>query len=307
MEFLNSGLLGSQNSFKNNFHKPIQMYGSKEAAEKLKLLTGPFILRRLKTDKTIISDLPDKLEMKTYCTLTKEQASLYQAVVDDMQEQIEQAEGINRRGLVLATLMKLKQVCNHPTQFAKDNSSIKGRSGKLERLFEMLTETREIGEHTLVFTQFAEMGTILQQYLQEQFGEAVFFLHGGTSKKLRDQMVERFQTDGNAPRVFILSLKAGGTGLTLTRANHMIHYDRWWNPAVENQATDRAFRIGQSKNVQVHKYIVAGTLEERIDELIERKTGIANQVVGTGEKWLTELSNKDLRELIKLGNDATGE
>ena len=307
MEFLNPGLLGSQNSFKNNFHKPIQMYGNKEAAEKLKMLTGPFILRRLKTDKAIISDLPDKLEMKTYCTLTKEQASLYQAVVDEMQEQIEQAEGINRRGLVLATLMKLKQVCNHPAQFAKDNSSINGRSGKLERLFEMLNETWELDERTLVFTQFAEMGTILQQYLQEQFGEAVFFLHGGTSKKKRDQMVERFQADGNAPRVFILSLKAGGTGLTLTRANHVIHYDRWWNPAVENQATDRAFRIGQSKNVQVHKFIVAGTLEERIDELIERKTGIANQVIGTGEQWLTELSNEDLRELIKLGNEATGE
>lgn len=307
MEFLNPGLLGSQSSFKNNFHQPIQMYGSQEAAEKLKLLTGPFILRRLKTDKTIISDLPDKLEMKTYCTLTKEQASLYQAVVDEMQEQIDQAEGISRRGLVLATLMKLKQVCNHPAQFAKDNSSINGRSGKLQRLFEMLTETREIDERTLVFTQFAEMGTILQQYLQEQFGEAVFFLHGGTSRKQRDQMVERFQTDTHAPRVFILSLKAGGTGLTLTSANHVVHYDRWWNPAVENQATDRAFRIGQRKNVQVHKFIVAGTLEERIDEMIERKTGIANQVVGTGEKWLTELSNEDLRDLIKLGNDATGE
>jgi superfamily II DNA or RNA helicase len=307
MEFLNPGLLGSQNSFKNNFHKPIQMYGSAEAAEKLKRLTAPFILRRLKTDKTIITDLPEKLEMKTYCTLTKEQASLYQAVVDEMQEKIAQAEGIDRRGLVLSILMQLKQVCNHPAQFAKDNSTLHGRSGKLARLSEMLTETRELDECTLVFTQFAEMGTLLQKYLQEQFGEAVFFLHGGTSRKQRDQMVDAFQTGKHAARIFILSLKAGGTGLTLTRANHVIHFDRWWNPAVENQATDRAFRIGQDKNVQVHKFIVAGTLEERIDEMIERKTGIANQVIGAGEQWLTELSNADLRELIQLGNEAIGD
>ncbi len=307
MEFLNPGLLGTQNSFKNAFYRPIQTYRNAAVAEKLKALTGPFILRRLKTDKSIISDLPEKMEMKEYCTLTKEQASLYKAVVDDMQEQIEQAEGINRRGLVLATLMKLKQVCNHPAQFAGDNSSVATRSGKLQRLAELLTATREMGERTLIFTQFAEMGSMMQGYFQEQFGEEVFFLHGALPRKKRDEMVERFQTDDSAPQIFILSLKAGGTGLTLTRANHVIHYDRWWNPAVENQATDRAFRIGQHKNVQVRKFIVAGTLEERIDEMIENKTGIANQVVGTGEQWLSELSNDDLRELIQLGSEAVGE
>ncbi len=307
MEFLNPGLLGSQAGFKNTFYRPIQIYRSAAAADKLKALTGPFILRRLKTDKSIISDLPEKMEMKEYCTLTKEQASLYKAVVDDMQAQIEQAEGLNRRGLVLATLMKLKQVCNHPAQFAGDNSSVENRSGKLQRLGEMLAETRELGERTLIFTQFAEMGSLMQAYFQEQFGEEVLFLHGGVPRKKRDEMVERFQKGDSAPHIFILSLKAGGTGLTLTRANHVIHYDRWWNPAVENQATDRAFRIGQKKNVQVRKFIVAGTLEERIDEMIENKTGIASRVVGTGEQWLSELSNEDLRELIRLGSEAVGD
>ena len=307
MDFLNPGLLGAQVAFKRNFHRPIQVYGSEDAADRLKTLTGPFILRRLKTDKAIISDLPDKLEMKEYCTLTKEQASLYKAVVDDMQKQIEETEGIKRRGLVLATLMKLKQVCNHPAQFAADNSSVKGRSGKLQRLEEMLTETVELKERTLVFTQFAEMGKMLKNYFQDYFGREVFLIHGGVTKKKRDEMVDRFQNSASAPPLFILSLKAGGTGLTLTRANHVVHFDRWWNPAVENQATDRAFRIGQQKNVLVHKFIVAGTLEERIDEMIENKTGIANQVVGTGEKWLSELSNNELRNLIKLGAEAVGE
>jgi SNF2 family DNA or RNA helicase len=307
MDFLNPGLLGTQAAFKRNFHRPIQVYGNEEAADKLKTLTGPFILRRLKTDKAIISDLPDKLEMKEYCTLTKEQASLYQAVVDDMQKQIEETEGIKRRGLVLATLMKLKQVCNHPAQFAADNSSVKDRSGKLQRLEEMLVETVELKERTLIFTQFAEMGKMLKNYFQDYFGREVFLIHGGVTKKKRDDMVDRFQNSASAPPMFILSLKAGGTGLTLTRANHVVHFDRWWNPAVENQATDRTFRIGQQKNVLVHKFIVAGTLEERIDEMIENKTGIANQVVGTGEKWLSELSNNELRDLITLSAEAVGE
>jgi len=201
----------------------------------------------------------------------------------------------------------LKQVCNHPAQFAADNSSVKGRSGKLQRLEEMFTETVELKERTLDFTQFAEMGKMLKNYFQDYLGREVFLIHGGVSKKKRDEMVDRFQNSASAPPLFILSLKAGGTGLTLTRANHVVHFDRWWNPAVENQATDRAFRIGQHKNVLVHKFIVAGTLEERIDEMIENKTGIANQVVGTGEKWLGELSNNELRDLITLGAEAVGE
>ncbi len=307
MDFLNPGLLGNQGSFKNTFYRPIQIYRDTDAASRLKRLTGPFLLRRLKTDKSIISDLPDKIEMKEYCTLTKEQASLYQAVVNEMQEQIEQAEGMNRRGLVLATLTKLKQVCNHPAQFTGDSSSIGERSGKLTRLFDILKETRELEERTLIFTQFTQMGLLMQQYLQDQFGEEVFFLHGGVTRKKRDQIIDKFQKDPRAPHIFVLSLKAGGTGLNLTRANQVVHYDRWWNPAVENQATDRVFRIGQKKNVQVRKFIVAGTLEERIDDMIENKTVIASQVVGTGEKWLTELSNEELRHLIALGKEAVGE
>jgi len=307
MDFLNPGLLGSQRRFKEAFYRPIQIYHDTRAAARLKGLTGPFILRRLKTDKSIISDLPEKIEVKEYCTLTKEQASLYQAVVNDMQEHIEETGGMNRQGLVLATLMKLKQVCNHPAQFTGDNSAIGRRSGKLQRLMDVLTEIREMGEGTLIFTQFAQMGQMLQSYLQEQFGEEVLFLYGGIPRKKRDEMIERFQKDQNAPQIFILSLRAGGTGLTLTRANHVIHYDRWWNPAVENQATDRAFRIGQEKNVQVRKFVVAGTLEERIDDMIESKIGVASQVVGTGERWLTELSNEELRNLIALGKEAVGE
>ena len=308
MDFLNPGFLGTQHFFRENFYTPIQWYGDTDASTRLKSLTGPFILRRMKTDKSIISDLPDKIEMKEYCLLTKEQASLYKAVVNDLQEKIENAEGIDRRGLVLALLLKLKQVCNHPAQFLGDNSALERRSGKLLRLTELLHDIREAGEKTLLFTQFTQMGTMLQHYLQELFGEEVLFLHGGVSKKKRDEMVEIFQkSSSNSPSIFILSLKAGGTGLNLTGANHVVHYDRWWNPAVENQATDRAFRIGQHKNVEVHKFITTGTLEERIDEMIEKKTAVAGQVLGAGEQWLTELSNNDLRNLIMLSQDATGE
>jgi SNF2 family DNA or RNA helicase len=308
MDFLNPGFLGTQHFFKQNFYTPIQWYGDSEASARLKALTGPFILRRMKTDKSIISDLPEKIEMKEYCSLTKEQASLYKAVVDELQEKIESAEGIDRRGLVMALLVKLKQVCNHPAHFLGDNSAVEHRSGKVKRLTELLGDIREAGEKTLLFTQFTQMGTMLRQYLQDLYGEEVLFLHGGVTKKRRDEMVESFQKEGgSSPAIFILSLKAGGTGLNLTTANHVVHFDRWWNPAVENQATDRAFRIGQHKNVEVHKFITTGTLEERIDEMIEKKTTVAGQVLGTGEQWLTELSNNDLRNLIMLNQEAMEE
>jgi SNF2 family DNA or RNA helicase len=307
IEFLNSGFLGTQTEFKNKFFIPIQAGRDPEAVEKLKRLTGPFVLRRLKTDKAIISDLPEKMEMKVFCTLTKEQVSLYEAVVKETMEALDETEGIQRKGLVLATLSKLKQVCNHPAQFLSDNSPIPGRSGKLARLTEMVEEMIEVDDRALIFSQFAEMGKILQKHLQETFGREVLFLHGGTLKKQRDRMVERFQAEEDGPSLFILSLKAGGTGLNLTRASHVIHFDRWWNPAVENQATDRAFRIGQTKNVQVHKFICAGTLEERIDEMIERKKEIAEKVIGTGEAWLTELSTAELKNLFTLREEAIGE
>ena len=306
MEFLNPGFLGSQNEFKRSFFLPIQASGDKDAAEQLKKLTAPFILRRLKTDKSIIKDLPDKLEMKVYCNLTQEQASLYTAVVNEVNEALEGAEGIGRKGLILSTLSKLKQVCNHPAHFLKDNSETGGRSGKLARLEDMLEEITAVGEKALIFTQFAEMGAILQRHLQENLGWEIPFLHGGISKQKRDEMVERFQTGAGSMPLFILSLKAGGTGLNLTQANHVFHFDRWWNPAVENQASDRAYRIGQTKNVQVHKFICAGTLEEKIDAMISRKQELAEQVVGTGEGWLTELSTAELKDLFALSKEAVG-
>lgn len=308
LEFLNPGWLGTQSEFKRKYFIPIQAERDAEATERLKRMTGPFILRRLKTDKSIIADLPDKLEMKVFCTLTREQASLYEAVVRDAETALEESEGIQRKGLVLATLSKLKQVCNHPAQFLGDASAIAGRSGKVARLTEMLEEALSAGERALIFSQFAEMGAILQKHLQESFGQEVLFLHGGVAKKKRDQMVERFQVgNGAGPRLFVLSLKAGGTGLNLTAANHVFHFDRWWNPAVENQATDRAFRIGQKRNVQVHKFLCAGTLEEKIDEMIEAKQSIAASIVGTGEGWLTELSTEQLKDLFTLRRDAVGE
>ncbi len=307
MQFLNPGYLGSQKSFRTRFALPIERYQDQEAAARLRKQVRPFILRRVKTDPTIIQDLPEKWENKVYCTLTPEQATLYQAVVRDVMRQVEEAEGIQRRGLVLSMLLRLKQICNHPAQFLNDGSPLPGRSGKLARLGEMLEEVLSVGERVLVFTQFAEMGMLLQAYLQELFGGEVLFLYGGTPARQRDRIITRFQEERHGPAIFVLSLKAGGLGLNLTRANHVFHFDRWWNPAVENQATDRAFRIGQTQDVWVHKFICVGTLEERIDALIESKKALAESVVGTGEAWLTELSTEQLRELVTLSQEAIGE
>jgi len=306
MQFLNPGLLGSEKSFRERFAIPIERLGDDEAAAHLRRITAPFVLRRLKTDRTIISDLPDKIEMKEFCTLTREQATLYQAVVDDMLNRIDNSEGMERRGLVLATMMKLKQVCNHPAHFLVDGSALPGRSGKLTRLIEVLEEAAQEGDRALVFTQFTEMGDMLERYLPRHLACEVLWLHGGVPKKKRDAMVERFQ-GAEGPPVFLLSLKAGGTGLNLTAATHVVHFDRWWNPAVENQATDRAFRIGQQRNVQVRKFICGGTLEERIDAMIEAKRALAERIVGSGEGWITEMSTEQLREVIALSADAVGE
>jgi SNF2 family DNA or RNA helicase len=304
MEFLNPGYLGSADRFRRNFALPIERGNDAATKEQLRTLVQPFILRRVKTDPTIISDLPEKLEMKVYCSLTPEQATLYEAVVRDVLEQIEEAKGIQRKGLVLASLTKLKQVCNHPEHFLGQHGALSGRSGKLARLEEMLDEAIASGDRVLVFTQYAEWGRQLQNYLREQLGKEVIFLYGGTPRHVRDRLVNRFQNDRRGPQIFILSLKAGGTGLNLTRASHVFHYDRWWNPAVEQQATDRAFRIGQTKNVQVHKLISSGTLEERIDDMIESKKVLAEQIVGADESWLTEMSTNELRELFELRREA---
>jgi SNF2-related domain/SNF2 Helicase protein/Helicase conserved C-terminal domain len=304
MEFANPGMLGAEKAFRERYAVPIERHGSDEAARELRRVTQPFVLRRLKTDKSIISDLPAKQEMKVWCNLTQEQASLYAATVADMLSRIDDAsDDITRRGLVLATMSKLKQVCNHPAHLLGDGSRLPGRSGKLARLEELCEEIAAEGDKALCFTQYAEFGRMLQPHLAARTGCPVLFLHGGTPKKQRDAMVARFQEAGE-PMLFLLSLKAGGTGLNLTAANHVIHVDRWWNPAVEDQATDRAFRIGQRRDVQVRKFVCVGTLEERIDAMIEQKKALAEQVVGTGEGWLTELSTAALREVLTLSPEA---
>jgi SNF2 family DNA or RNA helicase len=304
MDFLNPGYLGSRADFKRRFLIPIHTGQDPDAVHRLNTITSPFILRRLKTDPAVISDLPQKIETKEYCSLTKEQASLYSAVVLEAERAIASAEGIGRKGLILTTMIKLKQVCNHPAHFLRDNSSVARRSGKLARLHELMDEISAGTERLLLFTQFREMGAILKPYLQNVLAREIPFLHGGVSKKERDRMVEHFESGSGDIPMMILSLKAGGTGLNLTAANHVIHFDRWWNPAVENQATDRAFRIGQTKNVQVHKFICLGTLEENIDLMIEKKLSIAQSAIGSGEHWLTELSNEQLHELLALRRNA---
>jgi SNF2 family DNA or RNA helicase len=304
MEFTNPGMLGSAKAFREKYAVPVERHGSEEAARELRRITQPFVLRRLKTDKSIISDLPEKQEMKVWCNLTQEQASLYAATVTDMLSRIEDAsDDITRRGLVLATMARLKQVCNHPAHLLGDGSRLPGRSGKLARLEELCEEIAAEGDKALCFTQYAEFGRMLQPYLAARTGCPVLFLHGGTAKKQRDALVARFQ-EADEPLLFLLSLKAGGTGLNLTAANHVIHIDRWWNPAVEDQATDRAFRIGQRRDVQVRKFVCVGTLEERIDAMIEQKKALAEQIVGTGESWLTELSTAALREVLTLAPEA---
>ena len=306
MDFLNPGLLGSSERFRTRYAIPIERHGHTEPAERLRAVTRPYILRRVKTDPAIIDDLPEKIEIKQYCQLTTEQASLYQAVVADMIDKIENTEGIERRGNVLAAMTKLKQVCNHPAQLLHDRSPVGRRSGKVIRLEEILEEILAEGDRVLCFTQFTEFAELLVPHLAARFGRDVAYLHGGTPKKRRDEMVARFQS-GDGPCIFLLSLKAGGTGLNLTAANHVVHLDRWWNPAVENQATDRAFRIGQRRTVQVRKFICTGTLEEKIDEMIEEKKALADLVVTDGEGWLTELSTRDLREIFALSEGAVGE
>ncbi|CAN7723824.1 DEAD/DEAH box helicase [Paenibacillus sp. LjRoot153] len=326
-DYVNPGYLGTLTHFNRQYVGPIEKNGdgAKELTGRVQRLIRPFLLRRLKKDPAIQLDLPDKYEGKAYVRLTTEQGALYENVVQSLMEKIEDSSGIEKKGLILTSLMKLKQICDHPGLFLKEIGGasasagakakegrgalaaavdVRARSAKLERLVEMIDELRSEGGSCLIFTQFVEMGHLLQATLAQALGEPVQFLHGGVSKAKRDAMIARFQ-DATLPaeercHIFILSLKAGGTGLNLTAANHVFHYDRWWNPAVENQATDRAFRIGQTRNVLVHKFVTLGTLEERIDEMIGRKQGLSDQIVGTGENWVTEMSTSELRELFAL-------
>ncbi len=303
--FLNPGYLGKEPQFRKSFEIPIQKENNPIQSATLKKLVEPFILRRVKTDKAIIKDLPDKVEHKQYCNLTKEQASLYEVVVKEVEGQIEGAEGIQRKGLILSTLLKLKQICNHPAQFLQDGSDFSPeRSHKLQRLSEMIEEVMAEGESLLVFTQFAEIGGALEKYLKQTLHYNTYYIHGGTPRPKREKMIAEFQDAETEPSVFILSIKAGGVGITLTKANHVFHFDRWWNPAVEDQATDRAFRIGQKKNVFVHKFLALGTLEERIDQMIEDKKKLSAAIVGADESWLTELDNESFKKLIALNKNA---
>ncbi|WP_167357203.1 DEAD/DEAH box helicase [Paenibacillus pectinilyticus] len=374
-DFVNPGYLGTLTAFNRQYVGPIEKNGdgARELTSRVQRLIRPFLLRRVKKDPAIQLDLPDKYEGKAYVRLTPEQGALYENVVQNLMEKLEvmgrdqkknslnevgtreNMSGIEKKGLILTALMKLKQICDHPGLFLKDGVGVvarasrgaeartegskggragtgtganagvsaeadgraqrgalvaaggRARSAKLERLVEMIDELRSEGGSCLIFTQFVEMGHLLQAALGQALSEPVQFLHGGVSKAKRDAMVARFQNETlpaeERCHIFILSLKAGGTGLNLTAANHVFHYDRWWNPAVENQATDRAFRIGQTRNVQVHKFVTLGTLEERIDEMIGRKQGLSDQIVGSGENWVTEMSTSELRELFALRRD----
>ncbi|MFE3544978.1 DEAD/DEAH box helicase [Nocardia sp. NPDC059177] len=309
-DFAMPKLLGSPQSFRARFAVPIERERDQHAIDRLRLITDPFVLRRLKTDPTVISDLPDKLEMTVRANLTVEQAALYQAVVDDMLEKLKDAKGMARKGAVLGALTRLKQVCNHPAHYLGDGSAVlrrgSHRSGKLALVEDVLEAVLADGEKALLFTQFREFGDLVLPYLTERFGSPIPFLHGGVRKQRRDDMVTGFQR-ADGPPLMLLSLKAGGTGLNLTAANHVIHLDRWWNPAVENQATDRAYRIGQQRAVQVRKLVCVDTIEERIDEMISGKRQLAELAVGAGENWITELSTDELRELFTLGAEAVGE
>ncbi|WP_405018208.1 DEAD/DEAH box helicase [Kitasatospora sp. NBC_00070] len=305
LDFANPGLFGSTESFRERFAVPVEQHGSADAGSRLRRLSGPFVLRRLKSDPLIATELPAKQEITVWCNLTAEQAGLYQAVVADVLHREQGIRGVERKGTVLAAIGKLKQVCNHPAQLLHDRSPLGDRSGKVARLEELLTEALAEGDRVLVFTQYAEFGRLLQPHLAERLGEEVLYLHGGVPKHRREELVARFQAPGG-PRVFLLSLRAGGTGLNLTAANQVIHLDRWWNPAVEDQATDRAFRIGQRRDVQVRRLVCVGTVEERIGELIEAKRALAESAVSTEEQWLTGLDPGTLRELVTLSADAIG-
>ena len=300
MDFANRGFLDNLTHFTKEFAVPIQSHHDQHVANRFKRITSPFLLRRLKSDKNIISDLPDKIEQNQYCDLTKKQAALYESVVREALRVISgESDTFKRQGLVLQMIMALKQICNHPAQYLKKGDTGANLSGKAELFLDLLEPICAAHEKVLVFTQFREAGELLTAWIRNRFGREPQFLHGGVARKIRDSMVERFQND-RTERVFLLSLKAGGTGLNLTAATNVIHFDLWWNPAVEAQATDRAYRIGQQHNVQVHRLITRATFEEHINDMIQSKRNLADMTVGSGEKWIGNLSNSELKDVFSL-------
>ena len=302
MDFLNPGYLGSRKSFQTRYTARIEQENDWDITEELRSLIRPFLIRRLKTDQKVISDLPLKMETKVYCTLTKEQATLYQAVVIDMSRTLDSITGIARKGAILAGITRLKQICNHPGLLARDKEINKDRSGKVSRLIEMLEEVTDEGDSALIFSQYAAFAEELTKMLKKHFSLSILLLTGSTSRIKREKLISAFQSE-NEPAIFVISLKAGGTGLNLTAATHVFHIDRWWNPAVENQATDRTYRIGQKNNVHVHLMIAAGTLEEQIDEMLTRKKSLAEGVLKMGEEFLTGLSTKELMDIVTLRDE----
>lgn len=300
-DFINKGYMGSISDFQRKYSLPIEKYRDEDKINKLKLATSPFVLRRLKSDKSIIDDLPDKIVFDEYCYLTKEQAALYEKVLESTMKTIEQSEGINRRGNILKLITSLKQICNHPAHFTKKDKLAKELSGKTEKVFSVLDNIISQNEKALIFTQYKEMGELLVEMVKSELAQKPLFFHGSIPRNKRDQIIESFQSDEDV-KLMIVSLKAGGTGLNLTAATNVVHYDLWWNPAVEDQATDRAYRIGQDKNVIVHRMITLGTFEEKIDEIIKSKKELADLTISTGERWITELSNRDLKEIFSLSN-----
>ncbi|HNO78054.1 MAG TPA: DEAD/DEAH box helicase [Phycisphaerae bacterium] len=307
MEMLNPGILGNAAAFRRRFAVPIERLGDSNRAKQLKTMIGPFILRRIKSDPAVECDLPEKMEMRVFCNLTAEQASLYERIVAETMSTVEATTGIRRRGIILASLTRLKQICNHPVHFLDDGSELDSRSGKCERLIDMLEEVISENDRALVFTQFRKMGDLLATLIKKRLRTEAIFLHGGTTSKKREQMVERFQDPSSDVRIFLLSLKAGGLGMNLTAANHVFHFDRWWNPAVEDQATDRAHRIGQTRRVQVHKFVCMGTIEDRIDKMLTEKVSLADRIVGSGDDWITGLSNEDLHAHLMLSREIIAE
>ena len=307
LDWCNHGLLGPLAEFRRTVARPIERFRDPHVATRLRRLVEPFVLRRLKSDPDVAPDLPDKVEATVACSLSSAQIKLYRKAIKDTWKEIKGQTGIERAGKVLALLTALKQICNHPSHFLKKATVRAAQSGKLARLGEMLEEAVDEGDRALLFTQYVEMGKLLVKHLQSTFGFEVPFLHGGVPAKTRDAMVQRFQEDADAPPVFLLSLKAGGTGLNLTRASHVFHYDHWWNPAVESQATDRAHRIGQTRTVYVHRLVSLGTLEEKIAIMLEQKKGLANLAYGDGEAWLTELDDDQLHSLVELSDNAVEE
>jgi len=327
-DFINPGYLGSSREFQQRFAVAVEKDRDEQSTASLQKLIKPFMLRRKKKDPAIQLDLPDKNEMKTYVHLTAEQGALYEQTVNELMEKMKMLEGIERKGAILAALTRLKQLCDHPLLLTKeavpeapsseekplDIDALVGRSSKLERLLAMVKELREEGDRCLIFTQYIGMGNMLRRVLEQELEEPVLYLNGSTPKTTRDRMIEQFQSavaepsssEENRPGVFVLSLKAGGVGLNLTAANHVFHFDRWWNPAVENQATDRAYRMGQTRDVQVHKFIALGTLEEKIDEMLESKQQLSDNVVSSSEGWITELSTEELQDLFTLRRDLVG-